>query len=313
MNFILRREIDTTNHIEILYELNRLRNERSKYNIHNIPKPNHVKRADFSAALDYTKAKDSYYETYKKQYKALDDEIKTMSNINTKLCIEQKTNQPNIVNKQQQHLSNHETSEEEHNDEEEQTYLEAKQKYQTERRKRNNKKYYKAHEKDLKNKAIIRQIKNVDNLKHDENNKFVKHLFKTGKIIKPVCVCGKRCDVIDLKNIKTHSNLVKHKLMKSIIGLVKYKRQFCRIKPVIKKINRDLKEYKKVVRIIKPNDKSGTMTNKTETETYCLFNDMIGEVDENNYIYREPYINKLEYTKKYQDNIFLMRQTYQTN
>ena len=306
MNSIIHKIIDENNSNEVLSQLYRLRNERSNYNIHNIPKPSHVKRAYFPDGLDYQEAKNNYYESYKKQHKTLEDEIQRLSNINTNLCVEQQTSQPSIVMKQQKHISKPETNEEE------QTYLEAKQKYQTERRKRNNKKYYRTHEKDLNKKAKVKQLKDVENLKLDEKNTFVKHLFKTGKIIKPVCFCGSRCDVIEFKNLITHSNLVKHKLIKSIIGLVKYKRQFCRIKPVIKKINRDLKEYKKVVRRMKPNGKSGTVTNKTESETYFLFNAMVGEVDENNYIYREPYINKVLYTKKYQDNVFIVRKMNQT-
>ena len=273
--------IDEKNDHSIREEIERLRKIlycEVKGNPENIPSPLHIRREDFSDTIFYSEAKKHYRQEYTNSYNRVKNEIDRLTVLNREVVLSKI----------------------------EEEYQKSKHKNKM-KRQENNHKYYQRNRDKLKQKAEKVKRKEIESNINEHN----KILCEQCKIIKPVCVCGKPCDVLDLKNIKTHSKSIKHKLMKSIIGLVKYKRQFCRIKPVIKKINRDLKDYKKVVRIIKPNGKSGTMTNKTETETYCLFNDMIGEVDENNYIYREPYINKVEYTKKYQDNVFLMRKTYQ--
>ena len=277
LNEIKFNNIDEKNDHSIREELERLRKIlcwEVKGNPENIPSPLHIRREDFSDASFYSKAKKNYRQEYTNSYNRVENEIDRLWSLNNQVVFLQI--------------------------EEEREKIKLK-------RQENNHKYYQRNRDKLKQSAEkVRRREIESNI--NEHNKI---LFETGKIIKPVCFCGKRCDVLEFKNLKTHSNTIKHKLMKSIIGLVKYKRQFCRIKPVIKKLNRDLKDYKKVVRRIKPNGKSGTVTNKTEIETICLFNDIIKEVDENNYIYREPHINKVEYTKKYQDKVFLMRKTYQ--
>tara|TARA_R110002126_G_scaffold270360_1_gene414157 strand:- start:90 stop:353 length:264 start_codon:yes stop_codon:yes gene_type:complete len=75
---------------------------------------------------------------------------------------------------------------------------------------------------------------------------------------------------------------------------------------VIKNINNELIEFKKNIRIRKENNRSAVIVNKTDREIVEYYNDLVDDVDENILKLREPYIDKVEYSKKYKKNILLL-------
>ena len=297
MNTIIHKNINENNRNEILNELNRLRIERSKYNIHNIPKPSHLKRADFSVALYYTKAKDTYYESYIKQHKELEDEINRLSDMNTQLVFSKK--------KEEDEKAFDEGTFYKADDLE---YLQRREEIRKLSRQQTQQKYYERNKNTIKKITLLRQCKEYENKIKSVSNEHNKHLITSKRIISPLCCCGKRCDVINFKNFIQHTKLIKHQLFKSIIQLVYYKRQGRKIKTVIDKINDDLIRFKKTERIKNHKGESVVAMNKTDKEIIQLYNDMFDEIDENKYIIREPYINKVEYNNQYQDRVLLLKQ-----
>ena len=157
-------------------------------------------------------------------------------------------------------------------------------------------------------KSSARQYRNNEKKIKSITTQHNKHLVNGDSyVIRPLCPCGRCCDLVNLKNSIKHSKLTKHQLFKSIIQLVYYKRQGRKIKNVIDKINKQLIEFKKNVRIKNHQGKSVVVLNKRDKEILNLFNDMSGEIDENSYIVREPYINKVKYTSAYLDNVLLLK------
>jgi len=140
-----------------------------------------------------------------------------------------------------------------------------------------------------------------------------KHLIKKFKIIKPLCLCGKKCEVITQKDLIKHSKLTKHQLFKSVIRLIHYERRNRKLKSVVNKINKQLKDYKRVVRNkCERTGKSFTVTNKTEKETIIYYNDLVEPIDENLLPpVRESYIEeKDDTTTRSYKNKLLRRQWF---
>ncbi len=294
MNNIIIKSIDETNACELLNEIDRLTKERSKYNINEIPRPD-IKKEDYTSILYYVKAKELYRETYKKEHQILNDEIKRLNDINTNLCIENKKKQDEKAKEEGTFYNADELE-----------YL-REQKDKKCSRKEAQQKYYKKNKDKLKSNSIARQIIEKQNQIKSVANEHNKHLLKTNELIRPLCCCGRRCDVTKFKTIKTHSEKIKHQLFKSIIRLVHYERRNKRIKKVIDKINNDLIYFKKYERTRKGHSgKSIVLMNKTDKDIVEFYNDLVGEIDENKYKIREPSINKVKITNKYKNLILIL-------
>ena len=278
---ISTNDIDENNQQHLLKEIKRITKERNKYNIHDIPSPKHIKRNDYDDNKTYKKTKELYYISYKNTYNDLDKEITRLQNLNTKLCIEIK-------------------------EEEDEEALQLKNKLKTESRKYHNNKYYEQNKLNIKQQSMVNKIKKLKNEIDSIDCTNIHHLVKSTEIIKPMCLCCRRCDVINYTTLKKHSMSLKHKLFKTIIKLIHYKRQKNRLKHVIKNINNELIEFKKNIRIRKENNRSAVIVNKTDREIVEYYNDLVDDVDENILKLREPYIDKVEYSKKYKKNILLL-------
>ena len=174
-------------------------------------------------------------------------------------------------------------------------------------------KYYEKNREKLLLKKKLKYVKaTIKQTKEDKKNadKSVQHLFTARGVIKPMCICGRQCDVV--KNLRKHSTLEKHQLFKSIIRMIHYKRRYKSIKPVIDTINYDYMEAKRVVRE-KINGKSFTVTNKTDKEIIKEYNKFIDDITEDDpmdesvtHKPRKSYINKKKYTQDYKNNVELM-------
>lgn len=306
MNNIVIKSIDETNASELLNEIDRLSKERSKYNINEIPRPN-IKKEDFTSTLYYVKAKELYRETYKKEYQMLTDELKRLNDINTNLCIENKKKQDEKAKEEGTYYNADELQ-----------YLKEKEEIRKISRKETQKKYYEGNKEKLRKQTLIKKCKEYENKIKSVANEHNKHLITSKRIINPLCICGKRCDVINFKNFEKHPKLIKHQLFKSIIRLVHYERRNKRIKKVIDKINNDLIYFKKYSRTDKEHitmsgkrkdkvEKTTVLINKTDKEIIKFYNDLVGEIDENKYKIREPSINKVNYSRQYKDKINILK------
>lgn len=301
MNTIIQKNIDENDRNEVLDELDRLRKERLKYNIYDIPRPSHIKREDFSEVFLYARAKDGYYESYTKQYNILDDEIKRLQGVSSELFYnevkkqnEKEKGKISLVQRQIQIQNEYDNID---NDE-----------YKRISRQETNHKYYQRNKDKLIIKSMARQYRNNEKKIKSITNEHNKHLINGDTdITRPLCPCGRCCDLVNFKNSIKHSKITKHKLFKSIIHLIYYKRQDKKIKNVIDKINKELIEFKKNIRIINHKGESVVVLNKRDKEILQLYNDMAGEIDENKYIIREPYINKVKYNNQYQDKVLLLK------
>ena len=170
-----------------------------------------------------------------------------------------------------------------------------------------NEKYYQANKYKLKAKRTLKNIQS--NMSCVEKTNHNTHLCKTIKIIKPLCLCGRQCDIVN-NQLKKHSNIEKHRLFKCIIRLIHYNRRTQKLKPVIIKINNQLKDYKRVVRQkCERTGKSFTLTNKTEKETIIYYTDLVEPIDENiTHQPRKSYIEKTDTTtQKYKEDLMLMK------
>lgn len=295
---IINSNIDETNGLDILNEIKSLTVERNKYNIHDIPSPNHLKRVDFADTKAYKRAKDVYFEAYKNTYNNINNEIKRLHSINSNLCIEIKKKEDDKAIEEGTFYNNAE-----------QEYLAIEKEYKSEVRKSVNIKYYESNKKQLKLKALMKahkaKIPHINLIKKEKGNVF-NHLLLANEIINPMCPCGKRCDVVNFKNLQKHFKIQKHQLFKSIIKLVHYKRLKQNINIITTNINNELIYFKKVVRVKKEN-KSITLTNKTESEIINYYNALLDDFDENKMKLRPSSINKVKYTEKYKDKVLLLK------
>tara|TARA_R110000822_G_scaffold304932_1_gene430351 strand:- start:112 stop:1047 length:936 start_codon:yes stop_codon:yes gene_type:complete len=297
-NIIIETNIDETNNLNILNKIQLLITERNKFNIHEIPPPNHIKRDAYDDGKAYKAAKELYRINYKNAYNDRNNEIKRLQKINTELCIEVKKKEDDIALKDGTFYNADENE-----------YLNHKKLLKIEMRKNINKRHYQNNKEELRLRALIKahneKIPEVDLIKKESGNIF-NHLLLSTEIINPVCACGKRCDVINFKNLQKHSKIQKHLLFNSIIRLVHYKRQRQRIITITKNINNELVSFKKVVRV-KKDGKSFTVTNKTESEIIKYYNALTNEFDENKIKLRPSYIDKVNYTKKYKDKLLRLK------
>tara|TARA_R110002020_G_scaffold117879_2_gene269387 strand:+ start:1085 stop:2068 length:984 start_codon:yes stop_codon:yes gene_type:complete len=285
------RPIDMKNKQDILDEIERLTKVRAEYNIHNISPPLHIKRENYTEVSEYKKAKDKYYNDYKTNYNLVNGNINDLQNINTALCRESKK-------KEDEQKIQEGTF---YNADEKEAKAEMDELRAALRRATNKTYYEKNKEKILikkKIKSLKQKIKVIGNLPKTD---YVKVLVKGTKIIKPLCNCGRLCDVTKLETIKKHSNSEKHRLFKSVIALIHYRRKEGRLKVIIDKINRDFVDYKRVVRR-EQYGRSVTVTNKTDNNIIKLFYDCIHPIDENvTHQPREPYIERKKYTPNYKE------------
>ena len=295
------REINEENQEEVLKEMRRLIEVRMKYNIHTPPKPDHIKFEDygFENKAKYTAEKKRWYNDYKTKCQLVENNITRLNGLNTFLCFEKRKKEDEIKIKNGTYYS---MDEQEYIEQQKQEAKEAK------KRKNNNAKYYEHNKTSILLKHKIKnldiKIKEIDELKKTDPNV----LTRGANIIKPLCLCGRQCDVTKITTIKKHSNIEKHRLFKSIIALIHYKRRNgAKLKPIIDKLNNDYIDYKRVVRE-KRNGKSVTITNKTDKEVIQLYGDYLNPIDENEtHQPRKSYIEKTKITKRKTELIMVMR------
>jgi len=301
MNLIIsetKSEVDETDQKSVAAELERVRKYAGKHygSVNNIPRPD-INRKDFQDVSQYVEAKRLYRENYITQAKKLSKEIERLDVLNTELCraSKQKQDEEAIANGTFYNADELE-------------YLKIKGDERAALRQEANSKYYEANKEKLKRKRDIKGGKEIKE-KAAKINPLLAHLVKQKEIIKPMCLCGRRCEVVMKGGIKKHAtDKVKHQLFKSVIRLIHYNRRNGRkIKTVIDKINLQLEDYKKVVRI-KRDDKSFTIINKTDKETIEYYNEQCEDMDENiTHPLRKSYMKPVEYTDDYKVNIELLK------
>tara|TARA_R110002012_G_scaffold93196_3_gene226091 strand:+ start:251 stop:1249 length:999 start_codon:yes stop_codon:yes gene_type:complete len=291
------RPIDMKSQKEVREELDRLRKLGGTYpNKDNIPSPAHIIRTEYDDVKDYRAAKDKYFKVIRDKIIKLSGNLKKLHDLNTELCREAKKKDDEKAIKNGTFYNPDELE-----------YIKLmKMKRENRAEQTNNaaKKYY-ANNKD-KIKAVLKKKRAEEKLDGVETNEFNKHLIKMSGTIKPLCLCGKRCDVITQKDLIKHSKLTKHQLFKSVIRLIHYNRRNRKLKGVINKINQQLKDYKRVVRNkCERTGKSFTVTNKTEKETIIYYNDLVEPIDENlTHQPRKSYIEKADTsTRSYKKNL----------
>ncbi len=304
MNLIIsetKSEVDETDQKSVAAELERVRKYAGKHygSVNNIPRPD-INRKDFQDVSQYVEAKRLYRENYITQAKKLSKEIERLDVLNTELCraSKQKQDEEAIANGTFYNADELE-------------YLKIKNDERAASRQAVQQKYYEANKEKLKRKAALQRIKKKGiPEKAAKINPLLAHLVKQKEIIKPMCLCGRRCEVVMKGGIKKHAtDKVKHQLFKSVIRLIHYNRRNGRkIKTVIDKINFQLEDYKRVVRV-KKDGKSFTIKNKTDKETIEYYNEQCEDMDENiTHPLRKPFINPVEYTEGYKDNVMGLRQ-----
>ena len=293
------RNIDMKNQKDVINELERLKCLLMKWNIHADikPPPLHIKIEDYGTRAEYQQAKDDYYKDYNDTCKGLNNNIKNLQGINTQLCMDEKKEEDDIKIKEGTFYN---ADEQEILDERAQAVADKKK----EKRKEYNSNDYANHKGERKRKAELKKIKNRNALVKNLDPKMIYN----GLSIKPLCPCGRLCDIHYLETIKEHSVNIKHKLFKSVLKLIHYRRQNKRLLPIIKKINKDYIEYKTVVRE-KIDGKSRTITNKPDREIVKLYTVYLRSFDENEtHLPRESYIEKKDTsTEFYQDSLLICR------
>jgi len=295
------KDINMENQKEISEEIDRLKKFTIKWNIHADPKPPplHIKWEDYGSErrAEFQAAKDAYYRGYTKTCQDLINNLKKLREINTELCFNQKKEEDEIKIKEGTFYNA-----------EEQEYLNQQIEERAESRKEANAKYYENNKEKLKKKAKVKKIKT--NIK--ETAGLDPKMIRGDKFIKPLCLCGRLCDIRTIATIghggKGNSpNREKHLLFKSIIKLIHYRRKNKKLKPIIKKLNDDYIIYKKYGR-----DSEGGVSkvtiNKKDKDIIKLYTDYLRPINENEtHQPREPYIERVEYTEDYKDAVFILR------
>jgi len=285
------RPIDMKSQKEVREELERLRKLGGTYpNKDNIPSPTHIIRAEYDDVKDYQAAKDKYFKAIRDKCQKLSGNLKILHDLNTELCREAKKKDDEEAIKNGTFYNPDELE-----------YLKVindKRAKRAEQINNASKKYY--HKNKEKIKMKNQETKINDELADINVTEYNKHLIKKFKIIKPLCLCGGECNIANEKKFKEHSTKRKHQLFKSVIRLIHYNRRSRKLKPVITKINQQLKDYKRVVRIkCERTGKSHTVTNKTEKETIIYYTDLVEPIDENlTHQPRKSYIEKADTKRK---------------
>ena len=288
------RNVDMKNQKEIIKELERLKCLLMKWNIHADikPPPVHIKIEDYERRADFQQAKDDYYKDYNDNCRDLNNNIKNLQGINTQLCFDEKKEEDEIKIAQ----GNFYTADE-------QKIIDEQRQIMKDKRKEYNAKSYD------KNKEKNKRKKNLKKIKQNKISVvgIDPKMVRKGVAIKPLCQCGRLCNVHDMESMKEHSVIEKHNLFKSVIKLIHYKRKTKKIKPVIDKINNDYNKFKTVERV-EVEGKSITLTNKTDKDIIKLYKDYIRPFDENlTHNPREAYMEKVEYTEEYKDSVLELR------
>ena len=288
------RNINMKNLQEITEELDRLKTVRMKWNIHTPPKPN-INFDDYGneKRKEYQEAKDKFYLDYKTTCQDVNENIKNLQKINTDLCFEVKKEEDDVKIANGTFFSA-----------DEQAYLEQEEAYRKESKAEANAKYYDNNKEKIKKKRRRKIIKEKRNFKPEGVDP---KMMRGGVMIKPLCQCGRLCDIANIKTIEKHSQNDKHLLFKSVIKYIHFKRQNKKLKKVIKKINDDYIKFKKVER----KDEDGvrkTGVTKKDIDIIKLYNSYLRPCDENiTHQPREPYINKVEYNEDYEVEVFDLR------
>jgi len=299
-NIIISNQVDESDRDSLVAEVARLRASLDKYNIHEIPSPQHINRWDYGTKEEYKAAKDLYFKTYKGEFTILKDEMKRCENLITVLCrtkVEedyQKQKKAGVI---------------EYSADEKQR-LKEDEELKTLSQSQANAKYYQSKGKQrlvrigiMKHQRKIEKIEKQAALKGEpltEQAGLYNHLIKTKEIIKPLCLCGKKCGVIDITDMKAHSKVKKHQIFKSVIKYIHYKRQFNNIKKVVGDVNKDAIDFKRVVRKKRDDGSSFTITNKTEKETLEYYTTQCQPMNEDLVPpLRTPYIEPVKYTDVY--------------
>jgi len=293
------RDIDMTSQKEVIQEIDRLKEVRMNWNKNKKPPPDHIVFEDYGLKKikQYRAAKDKHYKDFDNTCDTVEENIKNLQGINTQLCIDEKKIEDDIKIKEGTFYN---ADEQQILDERAQAVADKKK----EKRKEYNANDYANHKGERKRKADLKKIKNRIALVKNLDPKMIYN----GLAIKPLCQCGRLCDVHYLETIKEHSVNIKHKLFKSVLKLIHYRRQNKRLLPIIKKINKDYIDYKSVIRE-KIDGKSRTITNKPDREIVKLYTAYIRDFDENKtHLPRESYIEKKDTsTEFYQDSILICR------
>ena len=284
------RNVDMKNQKDVINELERLKCLLMKWNIHadTKPPPLHIKIEDYGTRPEYQQAKDDYYKDYNDTCRDLNNNIKNLQGINTKLCIDEKKEEDDIKIAEGNFYSA-----------DEQKIIDEQRQIIKDKRKEYNAKSYD------KNKD---KNKRKNNLKKIKQNKIAvagidPKMVRKGVAIKPLCQCGRLCNIHDMESMKEHSVNEKHLLFKSVIQLIHYKRKTKKLKRVIDKINNDYIKYKTVERV-----DGKTITSKTDKNIIKLYKDYLRPFDENiTHKQREAYIEKVEYTEEYKDSVLELR------
>jgi hypothetical protein len=283
------RPIDMKDTSQILNEIKRLSALTTKYNKNKDEPRDHIKRQDYETASLYKEAKERNRKDYYHKCYTLEGNIAMLSNKNTELCRERVENTEKVYNA------------------DELEYLKQRQEEKKLLKRRatwskSSSLYYEKNKDKIRAKRIMKKKNEILEEKKDIPDA-EKVLIKTTKIIKPLCVCGRKCDVFIFSQAKRHSNIVKHRLFKSVIALIHYWRRNGTVKNAINKINNNLIDYKRVVR-----EGTATIINKTDKEMIELYNDLIRPIDENKTHQPRPsYITRREYTKNYKFLISVLR------
>ena len=288
------RNVDMKNQKDVINEIERLKCLLMKWNIHAYikPRPVHIKIEDYETRAEYQQAKDDYYKDYNDTCRDLNNNIKNLQGINTQLCFDEKKEEDEIKIAQ----GNFYTADE-------QKIIDEQRQIMKDKRKEYNAKSYD------KNKEKNKRKKNLKKIKQNKISVvgIDPKMVRKGVAIKPLCQCGRLCNVHDMESMKEHSVIEKHNLFKSVIKLIHYKRKTKKIKPVIDKINNDYNKFKTVERV-EVEGKSITLTNKTDKDIIKLYKDYIRPFDENlTHKPREAYMEKVEYTEEYKDSVLELR------
>ena len=303
MNIIISNQVDESDRDSLVAEVARIRVLLDKYNIHEIPSPKHISRCDYETRDEYKIAKALYFKTYKSEFNTLNDEMKRNENLITVLC---RTKVEEDYKKQlAEGTVIHTPEEAEH--------IKLKQKLdglEADRRSLANAHYYQKTKNIAFQKREIKALLKTQDVKKEAeaSGVDVTHLTKGTNVIKPLCLCGKRCGVIKFADIKTHSKVKKHQLFKSVIEVIHYKRQFNNIKKVTTKINNHLADSRRVVRKKRDDGSSFTITKMTEKEIIEYYTDQALPMNEDLVPpLRYSYIEPVKYTDKYKYLILGLR------
>ena len=288
------RKINMKNLNEITEELDRLKNVRMNWNINTQPTCN-INYDDYGLErrAEYRALKDKFYLDYKMTCQEVNENIKNLQAINTDLCFEIKKEEDDIKIKAGTFFSA-----------DEQAYLDQEEAERKESRADAQAKYYDNNKEKIKKTRRRKILKEKINFKTEGIDM---KMVRGGVMIKPLCQCGRLCDIANIKTIEKHSQNDKHLLFKSVIKYIHFKRQNRKLKKVIKKINDDYIKFKKVER----KDEDGvrkTSVTKKDIDIVKLYNSYLRPYDENiTHEPREAYINKVEYNEDYELEIFDLR------